>query len=273
MLQTKHIAAAIGIFGSGILIGWAATADYYAKKLQTKQAYIDELRRRPVGRLLDAKITDMGMEAQGVLFSEDEVVIPFVKGLHPDDLGETAEKPRGSDSDGMDEAGETDGEPEIDEAGIERERARLQSIIDEYTANPEDVDKFTNMALQEHVGPDNTPPFVISKDLFAWDEMEGDNYAKITVTYYPQYRVVLDDGEDVMDDVNSMLGWKNLKQFGGESGDPNVVFIRNRRLLTDFEVVRDEENDVPLHIKYGMGREEFETTRAAGMIRLREEDL
>jgi hypothetical protein len=73
--------------------------------------------------------------------------------------------------------------------------------------------------------------------------------------------------------VGNTLGWKNLSQFGGESGDPDTVFIRNQRLETDFEVVRDDESPLPLHIQYGMGKEEFKVNKAAGTLRLRDEDL
>jgi hypothetical protein len=83
---------------------------------------------------------------------------------------------------------------------------------------------------------------------------------------------LLDDDNDPVDDIAGMIGWRSLSNFGGESGDPDVVFVRNDRLLSDFEVVRDDESELPLHVKYGMSEEEFKTNKAAGTLKLRRED-
>ncbi len=92
------------------------------------------------------------------------------------------------------------------------------------------------------------------------------------MTYFPAHRTLLDDGQEPIEDVNAYVGWKNLNRFGDESGDSDVVFIRNRALLTDFEVVREEDSDLPLHVKYGMTLPEFEVNKASGILKLRPED-
>lgn len=224
----------IGIFGYGVLVGWAFTADHADQKAKEKEDEVENLKLR-----LD--------------LLRNQIVV--LEKQHDD----TDEE-------------DTDEEEPVDEAKTEEIRTNLQSLISQYTSEPDNADAFVNVALDNVMDP--TPPFVISKEKYAWDEEEGDQYAKITLTYYPKFRMLLDDDQDLIPDkdIPSMVGWKNLRQFGGESGDPDVVFIRNRRLMTDFEVVKDDENDIPAHVKYGMGREEFETNKAAGIIKLRPED-
>ena len=42
----------------------------------------------------------------------------------------------------------------------------------------------------------------------------------------------------MIDDINGTVGQDNMKRFGHGCDDPNVVFIRNEKLATDFEVLR-----------------------------------
>jgi hypothetical protein len=251
-MDKKLIAAAAGCVGYGALVAWAITSDYYERKLRDKEAYIAFLRNWPIGKITSVVETDEGVEATGVLFDDTEI--------SPEE--DTSDDNVTGDEDDEDviPPGETPATT----------RENLQKIIDQYTADPEEAERFADAGIR--MNGDNAPPFVISREKYAWDEDEGDNYDKITITYYPQFRVMLDEDNELMEDVANVIGWRNLAQFGGESGDPDVVFVRNRRMMTDFEVVRDEEGDLPLHIKYGMGREEFEVNKAAGTIRLRDED-
>lgn len=168
-------------------------------------------------------------------------------------------------------------EEELREAGIipegetlEETTSNLQAIIDQYTNNPNDRDEFVAAALEPPSQRD-AAPFVIPKETFAWDD-EGDEYDKKTLTYFPQQRLLLDEEEEIIDDVPQIVGWRNLSRFGDESGDADTVFVRNRKLRTDFEVVRELEAKPPLHVAYGMDRETFRANRAAGLIRLRPED-
>lgn len=248
------IAAAVGCAGFGALVSWAITADHYTRKLRDKEEYIVFLRNRPIGKLLSVTLDEEGVRADGFLFDSSE--------NPPEDETSDDNVTDDEDDEGVIPPGESPATT----------RENLQRIIDKYTADPEDAERLADIGSR--MDGDEAPPFVISRDKYSWDEDEGDEYEKITITYFPQFRVMLDDDNELMpsDEVASVIGWRNLAQFGGESGDPDVVFVRNRRIRTDFEVVRDEESELPLHIKYGMGRQEFEVQKAAGILRLREED-
>lgn len=162
-------------------------------------------------------------------------------------------------------------EPVTDETVAEA-RSNLLNLIDRYIPNEEEAENFVRHAAPAVL--DKTPPFVISQQTFAYDDEEdGAHYDKITLTWYPGDRVLLDDQDELVEDVAGTVGWKNLSQFGAESNDPDVVFIRNRRMKCDFEVVREEESPLPTHVRYGMDKTEFDTYKASGLIKFRPEDL
>ena len=262
-MSGKIVVAAVGAFGYGVYIGWAVTADSYEKKVEDKAENINVLRSKltRTESHIAEKLNPFTHPVDGPL---EVIQIP---NQIPLDLDIEEEKPPEEEPA---EEPVTNENEEVDEVETEIVRGHLQHLIDSYTSNQEEIDAFTHRA---HNAISMLPPFVISQDKYAFDEDEGDDYDKITVTYYPQYRVILDDGDELMEDVDNIIGWRSLNQFGGESGHPDVVFVRNRRLRTDFEVVKEEDEPLPLHIKYGMGRDEFEVNKAAGVLRLRDEDL
>lgn len=83
---------------------------------------------------------------------------------------------------------------------------------------------------------DPTKPYVISYEEF----MENGTRDSITVTYFIGDEVLIDEQEDVIDDIDSLIGLASLERFGHGSQDDSIVYVRNERLGADFEVVRDE---------------------------------
>lgn len=293
-MNWKIVATAVGFAGWGAAVGWAITTDSYEKKLELKRATNSTLREM----LYEANTENDDLRALLTTpkpFEDGTVEIHSPEPLTPADVGtsRTINKAKihdvslDAEPNAFDESiaviepeiapkedtSETDVTGDTEEAPeetVEETRTNLQALIDKYAASPEDRDEFIESAVA-HQGSMTDPPFVIPRESFAWDE-EGEHYEKTTVTYYPASRVVLDEDDEVIDDPGVTLGWRNLSRFGEESGDLDTVFVRNRRIMTDFEVVRDEDSPLPLHVKYGLGREEFNVATAAGTLRLREED-
>ena len=269
-MQKKLIATALGAFGFGALVGWAVTSDIRDKQLKNERKLYEEMihyKTEHIWALQDRLDRIDGGNSFGVMTDTDIVDMNFV--IKPPKMTVTATgtviPKEGTDQEQLDFTSEEVPEGETPE----ETRTNLQRIIDTYVSDPDAQDNMLNLVTNEI--EDNSPPFVISQAIYAWDE-EGESYDKISLSYFPRDRVLLDDEEDPIDDVNRTIGWRNLTQFGGESGDPDVVFVRNRSLKTDFEVIKDEESQLPLHVKYGMEKEEFRANKAAGLIRLRQED-
>jgi hypothetical protein len=267
-MQSKLIVTAVGTFGIGALVGWAVTADILENRFKRERADYDQLlgnktqhiwalQDRLESRSVGEITVSVDPNQQELVWAREKPVMSIEideDKIHVYSPAETVEQE----------------ESEVPEGETPEEtRTNLQKLIDQYTADQDAQERFGNLAYG--VEGENSPPFVISKAVYAWDD-EGEHYEKITLTYFPRDRVLLDDDEDPIEDVAAIVGWRSLSQFGGESEDPDVVFVRNRRLQTDFEVVKEDGAQLPLHVKYGMEKEEFRVNKAAGLIRLRQED-
>src|SRR5690606_10502373 len=116
----------------------------------------------------------------------------------------------------------------------------------------EDGDKVFPEGEKEEV---EAGPYVIDTATF----MEDDEYEKATLTYWEGDRTVSDEREEVVPEYDMLIGIENLDKFGeSDPGDPDVVYIRNERMSTDFEVLRHSskyaeqvagymEDDQPTH--------------------------
>lgn len=311
------------IFGAGVLVGWAVTADEAERQEKKTIAAVEDVIADVVQsrddewtahihefteefntlkaenarlRIAQRPADPSNIDYNEVSYSVDPQVAPLtVDGEEPEapvDLDDVTHRNPMSAESVVEALGEmADAEPSLMERAkesmaqsrsadweepIEEDLARsnLQAMIDKYTMDHDDnVNFITQTDIAGEV--DNTPPFVISQALYASDPDEGDIYDKITVTYYERDRVLLDDDQDPIDqkEIPRMVGWNNLSRFGDQSGEMDTVFVRCRRLRTDFEVVRETEEPLPAHVQFGMGKEEFETHKASGLLKFRPGDL
>ena len=78
-------------------------------------------------------------------------------------------------------------------------------------------------------------PYVISPDEFG----EFEEYEKISLTYYAD-KVLADENDEEVDDVDEIVGEESLNHFGEYEDDS--VFVRNDRLKCDYEILLDQRN-------------------------------
>lgn len=91
---------------------------------------------------------------------------------------------------------------------------------------------YSNISKEEEGGSDMIDkPFVIEPEEFG----ETD-YETVSLTYYAD-GVLADDRDNVIEDVEGMVGVESLDHFGEYEDDS--VFVRNDRLETDFEILLD----------------------------------
>lgn len=240
-MDYKRIAALAGAVGYGVVVGWAITADRYDNTVKMQNIMIDYLRDRPIN-----------------IFNTTSTL------SHPE---EESNSP-GGETDETNVTGEVEEETEPEDPEVTR--ANLQAVIDQYTGDPDTVEAFISQTDQVRENP--KAPYIVSRERYAYDE-DYDDFDKETVRYLPKFRVLLDDDDEVVDEPGNVIGWRILSSgWGDQSGDMDTVFVRNERMRCDYEVVRDEDAQLPLHVKYGMPFEEFAAARTAGTLRLRDED-
>lgn len=78
-------------------------------------------------------------------------------------------------------------------------------------------------------------PYVISPDEFD----DNDDYEVVSLVYYSD-GVLADEDDNVIEDVEGMVGEDSLNHFGEYEDDS--VFVRNDERKTDYEILLDSRN-------------------------------
>lgn len=80
-------------------------------------------------------------------------------------------------------------------------------------------------------------PYIISQDEF----LENENgWQQITLTYYSQDNVLVDEREDPIEDIEAVIGEVALQNFGLQTSDARTVHVRNEKLGIEFEIVQND---------------------------------
>lgn len=97
-----------------------------------------------------------------------------------------------------------------------------------------EYEKLTSNYTSEKGGAEKVveKPYVIAP----YDFGELDGYSQIELTYYAD-GVLEDDEYNIVSDVDELIGSDSLFTFGEYEDD--AVFVRNERLRTDFQILRD----------------------------------
>lgn len=266
-MNVRFIAAGAALAGAGVgaVVAWAITADraeQRSKAMRDELGRMEKAVREKAGHAsrLELEVEQLNIkvdELEHKLYSEDEI------------------SPEGDSQEIISEGTEIQPFPEGETP--EETHAKLKSQIEQYTAQDGVADFIADAGARVVVeSARSEPPFVISQQVFADDnDDEGNEYLKKTVTWYEKARVLLDEDDEVVPqtEIDHMIGWRNLNRFGDQSSDPDTVFVRNRRLDIDFEVVREIDEEPPLYVKLGMDKESYDQRRSAGLIKFREGDV
>lgn len=87
--------------------------------------------------------------------------------------------------------------------------------------------------VTDRVTTDNTrPPYIITPEQFG----EFDDYERVTLWFYSDH-ILADENEEVIEDVDDIIGAESLNHFG--EYDDDSVYVRNDRLKIDYEVLLD----------------------------------
>ena len=77
-------------------------------------------------------------------------------------------------------------------------------------------------------------PYVISPDEYGEDE----EYECESLTYYAD-GVLTDEVDEIIENVDDIVGEESLNHFGDNDGDEDSVFVKNDRLKCYYEILRD----------------------------------
>lgn len=219
-MERNNIIKNVGIFGGGLAVG--GVLGYFTAIRRMEKHYIGIVEREL------AEIKDY--------YSVDKVVGSF------DDVQELMTVNVPAD------------EPSPEGMGLDEYESKLSSNGYSVTTPEEpvkknvfedpDIQKMTEeMDGEEEEGydfpePDPDAPYIISVEEFL---SSGDpEYDKLSVTYFEDDDTLADEREQIIPEIDSFIGEKNLIWGVSDPKDKDVVFIRNQRLSSDIEVTRHE---------------------------------
>jgi hypothetical protein len=91
--------------------------------------------------------------------------------------------------------------------------------------------------LKKRETMDPEEPYILSQDEYLEGELD---YKQQTLTYFAEDDVLVDEKEQPINLIDTVVGEENLTRFGHGSGDNRIVYIRNDKLSMDFEIVKNE---------------------------------
>lgn len=107
--------------------------------------------------------------------------------------------------------------------------------------NPE-VEKYVNI-LNNHsynLEEEGEPATMYGPYLIAPEEFGEKDHERVFMTYYADEVLAYDDTDEVVDDIDSMIGLDSLEHFGDYEDD--LLFVRNDMVRTDYEISIDTRN-------------------------------
>jgi len=248
-IQTNTVVLPIATGVAGVFVGAALTYFWQRRKLNTVQTTLDELRRR-----------NEREHAKRLEISRDENQIEFdLNDSNPIKVGEEFVKNIMTNTNG-------DREPQhgtvLNPRGDVREivvddPAKINNIF----ANSPSEEWDYELELQNRRGEF---PYIIHRDEFFADEMGN---SQSTLTYYVGDDILVDEQNVPIYNYSSVVG--NLR-FGHGSEDQNVVYIRNEKLKTEYEVIQDsgyyQVEVLGLEIENRIEAEELRHSRRPGRM-------
>lgn len=126
-------------------------------------------------------------------------------------------------------------EPELDERGVpthSKSGIPVPPLMDPLVLDYKSEEFLTLVANRTR-----EEPYVISVDEFMDDHPE---FEKQTLTYFEGDDTLCDSRDEVIPDIEDVVGNDALTMFGQWSKDSDIVYVRNERIASDFEVAYDE---------------------------------
>lgn len=154
---------------------------------------------------------------------------------------------------GSDDDEETPKPVRMDKKDISKEESRAfaeewakthdGAVYDDVTVKR--YEKYANAYMSsKYNGSENViekEPYVISADHYG----EYDSYSCINLTYYDGDCTLADSSDAVIEDIEKVVG-DALDHFGDDPNDPDTVFVRNERYMTDYEINRDKRSYIEM---------------------------
>ena len=233
--MNKNILVNAGVATAGLVVG--GVAGYLVANHRNKSKYL-RLAEEEIQSVKDVFTKRLETEFERPAFDGPVVEMPEEVNYRPDDVED-------ADIDVPEEVN-VRRQHLFDPANTPEEPYTVQGSSDRFatvrysSSDPTVVEEET-----EAVDPpstdvrDRNSPYLISVDEFM-DDLPEEGWSRISITYFEGDDILCDEREVVIPQVENVVGVASLTQFGVQSNDENIVYVRNERLMSDFEVTKDE---------------------------------
>lgn len=115
------------------------------------------------------------------------------------------------------------------------EKPEEEQSVNIFVERTPDDDDFDLEEEMKHRSPDK--PYIIHENEF----LEGEpGYDQLSITYYEGDGTLTDEQDKEIPYPDPIVGVENLQRFGHGSGDNRILYVRNERMETDFEIAKSD---------------------------------
>lgn len=120
--------------------------------------------------------------------------------------------------------------PAPEEVEVYEDKASSYNTADSNSEEVDSEDIVKNEIPAPTIGVEK--PYVISPDEFG----EFEDYEQVSLVYYEDH-ILTDDYNNIIEDVEGMVGFESLTSFGQYEDD--AVHVRNDARMCDYEILKD----------------------------------
>ena len=131
--------------------------------------------------------------------------------------------------------GETITVTETEETEAGEKETVTETVVHNILVDGKPLDRDDEAWEKEVAERSEDRPYVISEEEFFENEQDFEQWS---MTYYAGDDVLTTDKDEVVEDVDAMVGEDNLTKFGHMSKDMHLVYIKNNKRGLDFEIAR-----------------------------------
>lgn len=228
--------AAAGVVG---IVAGAAGGYFVAKKILKRQ--YEDLATEEIAQAKEFYAGVYKTDEDGAVLTPQEVL----ENLHGSEAVDAVRAYRGGAD--VEHSHDEHSHDEQDEAQIRKIEERIRREVKEESPDAETtvieekvetINVFSDPTfdLEEELKyRTEDQPYIITHDEYFAAEKEYDTFA---LTYYEEDDTLVGEDDKPIDDVENTIGEDHLVRFGSGSKDKNIVYIRNDKLASDYEIVK-----------------------------------
>jgi len=115
--------------------------------------------------------------------------------------------------------------------------ANPDKVVNIFAKRNPDVDSSQVVPEEELRNRSEQIAYIITGEEF---EQNEDGYDQVTYTWYEGDKTLAGEQDEILTDIDNLVGQHNLQMFGHRSGDVNIVNVRNDTMRLDIQIVRSE---------------------------------